>query len=534
MILKETYTLSNGVEIPKLGLGTWFIETGTASRSGKTVQLTEARRSTLALLRGHPPGRIGRTLGTERECGTLGAAMATRTVYQRRRLVALSLVVIVAGTLVIALAYKRGGGRESRGPLPPKATRVLPPVDPLRYDASRRADYERHAALGLSHVHLRQDPGRRDGQRAAHASASARSIARVGRRHGLDPDTLAAIVMLESAGRPDARRERPERRRRPDADPRRDRPATCSACASTSRASERLTRGDRAAAASVGGAHAASAARVDERFDPREGRRRHRRYLDIAKAQAGGRADLAVESYHMGVGNLQRRSRALRRGRRALRAAVTSTRRPLRHTAAWRKLAVARRRLLDLLLARAAAREILRLYRSDPRRCARLAGAADAQGQRRGGAAPAGRRRRLRRRRRARRRATPRRDRARCRSRRCAGTGSASTPGWARWPAEIGTSAAATAGCAPRRSPCSLRSAAAMRRSRAARRADPHQHACATATTSSALARATPRRRRPSRCTRRARRSTSPACYRSSAQALRVAVHARPPGRARG
>lgn len=28
MILKETYTLSNGVEIPKLGLGTWFISNG--------------------------------------------------------------------------------------------------------------------------------------------------------------------------------------------------------------------------------------------------------------------------------------------------------------------------------------------------------------------------------------------------------------------------------------------------------------------------------------------------------------------------
>ena len=26
MILEETYTLSNGVEIPKLGLGTWMID----------------------------------------------------------------------------------------------------------------------------------------------------------------------------------------------------------------------------------------------------------------------------------------------------------------------------------------------------------------------------------------------------------------------------------------------------------------------------------------------------------------------------
>ena len=26
MILNETYTLANGVAIPKLGLGTWFID----------------------------------------------------------------------------------------------------------------------------------------------------------------------------------------------------------------------------------------------------------------------------------------------------------------------------------------------------------------------------------------------------------------------------------------------------------------------------------------------------------------------------
>lgn len=31
MILKETYTLENGVEIPKLGLGTWMIENDKAN-----------------------------------------------------------------------------------------------------------------------------------------------------------------------------------------------------------------------------------------------------------------------------------------------------------------------------------------------------------------------------------------------------------------------------------------------------------------------------------------------------------------------
>jgi diketogulonate reductase-like aldo/keto reductase len=35
VILEETYTLSNGVEIPKLGLGTWFIDNGNAASAVK-------------------------------------------------------------------------------------------------------------------------------------------------------------------------------------------------------------------------------------------------------------------------------------------------------------------------------------------------------------------------------------------------------------------------------------------------------------------------------------------------------------------
>ena len=33
MILKETYTLENGVQIPKLGLGTWFIDDDKAAEA---------------------------------------------------------------------------------------------------------------------------------------------------------------------------------------------------------------------------------------------------------------------------------------------------------------------------------------------------------------------------------------------------------------------------------------------------------------------------------------------------------------------
>lgn len=37
MILEEKYTLSNGVEIPKLGLGTWFISNDDAVQAVKNA-----------------------------------------------------------------------------------------------------------------------------------------------------------------------------------------------------------------------------------------------------------------------------------------------------------------------------------------------------------------------------------------------------------------------------------------------------------------------------------------------------------------
>ena len=37
MILQETYTLANGIAIPKLGLGTWFIDTNKAAQAVRTA-----------------------------------------------------------------------------------------------------------------------------------------------------------------------------------------------------------------------------------------------------------------------------------------------------------------------------------------------------------------------------------------------------------------------------------------------------------------------------------------------------------------
>ena len=286
-------------------------------------------------------------------------------------------------------------------PPPPKATRVLPPVDPLRYDASRRADYERHAALGLSHVIYAKTPG--GVIASAQRTERFRSIyARVGRRHGLDPDTLAAIAMLESAGRPDAQASSD----------------LSSAVGLTQilaetgqnllglhidvKQSERLTRGiDRGSRVAT---RTRKRMRIDERFDPAMAVEATARYLDFAKSQArrphrSGRRELPHGRRQPAAG-----ARALRQGRRALRAAVLR----LQPGAQLRGLAqarLARRRLLDLLLARAGRQGDPAPVPQRPQGAERPRGAAVPQGLLGGGAAPRGDHPALRRRRRDRRRA---------------------------------------------------------------------------------------------------------------------------------
>jgi hypothetical protein len=58
----------------------------------------------------------------------------------------------------------------------------------------------------------------------------------------------------------------------------------------------------------------AARARIDERFDPRKALEATVRYLKFARGKLGDRQDLAVASYHMGVGNLQNLLRAVGQG----------------------------------------------------------------------------------------------------------------------------------------------------------------------------------------------------------------------------
>jgi len=276
----------------------------------------------------------------------------------RWRLVAIGLVVVGVAALVVVL---RDG--ERRPPTP-----AGPVADAFAYDPERREQLERRAAAGLSHVLYARSPG----GAIASAARTARwrpIVEQVAADADLEADTLEALVFLESAGRPDARA----------SDDLEGAVGLTQILAETGRnllgmrvdvrASERLTRG--IARGRKVAARKRVRRRVDERFDPRRSLQATARYLTIAK-QALGRDDLAVVSYHMGIGNLQR---ALSRygDDEIPYAQLFFDSSPLRNEAAWDVLAGLGDDSSTYLWRLYAAREIMRLHREDPDELARRA-----------------------------------------------------------------------------------------------------------------------------------------------------------------
>ncbi|CAN5521228.1 hypothetical protein BH10ACT11_BH10ACT11_01750 [soil metagenome] len=123
------------------------------------------------------------------------------------------IALIVLGLLVLAGALAGGAlllglGKSDDvdvGSVAASATSDASPGsgDPLAWDAGKRAQFEQRATLGLSHVLYEKSP---DGI-VASAERTARwrkLVDAAATRHGVDADALEAVILLESAGRPDA------------------------------------------------------------------------------------------------------------------------------------------------------------------------------------------------------------------------------------------------------------------------------------------------------------------------------------------
>jgi hypothetical protein len=285
---------------------------------------------------------------------------------RQARLTLLALVVVLVAAIVV-VALGRGG--ETPGPrrLAPGAGTTDATRDPFAYDAGRRADFEARAAAGLSHVLYAKSP---DGAvaTAKRVQALRPTVEDVARRAHQDPDTLEAIVFLESGGRPEVTA----------SDDLTSAVGLTQILAQTATgllglkvdvsASTRLTRAiGRSTSFRRIARLKAQRRKVDERFDPRKALEATTRYLEFAQGQLDGRDDLAVESYHMGVGNLQRALKAY--GNSDIPYAqlfFDST--PLRHAKAWNILASLGDDSSTYLWRIGAAKAIMSLYRQDPKK----------------------------------------------------------------------------------------------------------------------------------------------------------------------
>src|SRR4051794_9490301 len=290
-----------------------------------------------------------------------------RTLTSRNRRLVLLLAAVLAAGVVVGFLLASGG---DEGLAPGRG----PGSDPLAYESSDEAMLQARAAAGLSHVLYAKSPGG--------ASATAARVAHfrplmeaTAARYKADPDMLEAIVFLESAGRPEARA----------GNDLSGAVGLTQILAQTGSgllhmhvdlaASRRLTKQiarARAKGSSLRVARLrARRRRVDQRFDPAKSLAGTGRYLQFARSKLGGREDLAVESYHMGVGNLQG-ALAAYGGDDVSYTALYFGSTPLRHAGAYKRLAALGDDSATYLWRVLAAREIMRLRRQDPQELARL------------------------------------------------------------------------------------------------------------------------------------------------------------------
>jgi Transglycosylase SLT domain len=237
-------------------------------------------------------------------------------------------------------------GCGSSGPKPNPGAGTI--ADPLAYDGTRQAEFEARATAGLTPVLVEKSPGG--------VVATARRVARwrplierAARGGPVDADTLEALVFLESAGRQYAQ-------------------------AGSLEGAAGLTQIVAQTATGLLGMHvdlqkakkartARALQRADDRFVPAKALAATVRYLRLAKARLV-RTDLALASYHMGIGNLQH-ALSLYGASDIPYAQLYFDSTPLNHAAAWNLLYSLGDDSSTYLWRLLAAKRLMALYRTD-------------------------------------------------------------------------------------------------------------------------------------------------------------------------
>ena len=225
------------------------------------------------------------------------------TVAQRRGRLALLAVALLVVVVVIVSAL--GGGSLPQPPRP-GAAQGAAAGNPFAYVPAREPEFIARAIAGEAHPLFVMSP---DGAiaTAARVAPFRPLIDRVTAGTGIDPNLVEALVFVESAGRPDVIA---------GTDPA-DAVGLTQILAQTGQSllgmhidlaqSRRLTAAISAAALAGHTRRAEALLRrreaIDTRFDPAQELAATVRYLKLAEGQFG-REDLAIESYHMGIGNL--------------------------------------------------------------------------------------------------------------------------------------------------------------------------------------------------------------------------------------
>lgn len=236
------------------------------------------------------------------------------------RAVLLAGAVLVAVVAILAASGDRDG---APAPLVPPRVEVdedsdVAGFEPIGFGTTDEEELLDRGRRGYEHVLYEKSPGGVEAT-AARVHRFAGLIEAAAERHGVSAETLGALVFLESAGRPevmagddprnatglaqilpgtavdllgmrvDLGRSRALTRAIARAYRRARRARTAAGRALFERRIERLRRQRR---------------RVDERFDPAASLDAAARYLALAQRRFG-REDLAIASYHMGIGNLE-------------------------------------------------------------------------------------------------------------------------------------------------------------------------------------------------------------------------------------